>query len=67
MLALSTHGRSGVERALYGSVAESVLRQGKLPMLVLRTAGKFEPDPIHAPAIRVQRQKQRAAAKAGAR
>jgi len=67
MLALSTHGRSGVERALYGSVAESVLREGKLPMLVLRTAGKFESDPIHAPAIRAQRQKQRTAAKAGAR
>jgi nucleotide-binding universal stress UspA family protein len=67
LLALSTHGRSGVERALYGSVAESVLREGKLPMLVLRTAGKFEPDPIHAPAIRAQRQKQRTTAKAGAR
>jgi len=67
LVALSTHGRSGVERALYGSVTESVLREGKLPMLVLRTAGKFEPDPIHAPAIRAQRQKQRAAAKVGAR
>lgn len=62
LLALSTHGRSGMERALYGSVAESVLREGKLPMLVLRTAGKFVPDPIHAPEIRAQRQKERAEA-----
>jgi nucleotide-binding universal stress UspA family protein len=67
LLALSTHGRSGVERALYGSVAESVLRNGKLPMLILRTAGTFEPDPLHAPAIRARRQKARKeAAPAGA-
>lgn len=59
LLALSTHGRTGVERALYGSVAESVLRNGKLPMLVLRTAGKFEYDPIHTPEIRAQRRKKR--------
>lgn len=57
MVALSTHGRTGLERALYGSVAESVLRKGKLPILVLRTAGKFVPDPIHAGAIRTQRRK----------
>src|SRR4029434_6252198 len=37
LVALSTHGRSGVERALYGSVTESVLRKGKLPLLILRT------------------------------
>ena len=58
MLALSTHGRTGVERALYGSVAESVLRNGKLPMLVLRTAGTFASDPLHAPDIRAARAKQ---------
>jgi len=55
LVALSTHGRTGLERALYGSVTESVLRQGKFPMLVLRTAGKFVPDPLHAPAVRAQR------------
>lgn len=60
MLALSTHGRSGLDRMLYGSVAESVLRNGEIPMLVLRTAGTFESDPMHAPAIRAQREEQRA-------
>ena len=66
LLALSTHGRSGVERALYGSVAESLLRQGHLPMLVLRTAGKFVPDPLHATAIRARRHEKLAqTAKAG--
>jgi nucleotide-binding universal stress UspA family protein len=57
LVALSTHGRTGVERTLYGSVAESVLRKGKLPLLLLRTAGKFVSDPLHAPAIRTQRKK----------
>jgi len=60
MVALSTHGRSGVERALYGSVTESVLRKGKLPLLILRTAGKYVPDPLHAPAIRAERRKKQA-------
>lgn len=55
LVALSTHGRSGVERARYGSVAEAVLRKGKLPLLLLRTAGKFVPDPMHAPKIRAER------------
>jgi hypothetical protein len=45
---------------LYGSVAESVLRNGRIPMLVLRTAGAFESDPMHATAIRAQREEQRA-------
>ena len=62
MVALSTHGRTGVERALYGSVAESVLRKGKLPLLLLRTAGKFVPDPIHAPKVRTERRNQLEAA-----
>jgi nucleotide-binding universal stress UspA family protein len=38
LVALSTHGRSGLDRVLYGSVAESVLRKGQFPLLVVRTA-----------------------------
>lgn len=60
LVALSTHGRTGLDRALYGSVAESVLREGRLPVLVLRTAGTFQYDPMQAPAIRAEREKARA-------
>lgn len=38
LIALSTHGRTGLDRAVYGSVTEKVLRKGELPLLVLRTA-----------------------------
>lgn len=59
LIALSTHGRTGLERMRYGSVAESILRAGAPPLLVLRTAGKFVPDPIHAPQIRARRRHER--------
>jgi nucleotide-binding universal stress UspA family protein len=62
LVAISTHGRTGLERARFGSVAESVLRKGMLPLLLLKTAGKFVPDPIHAPEIRAQRRRQLEAA-----
>jgi nucleotide-binding universal stress UspA family protein len=67
LIALSTHGRTGLERVRYGSVAESILRKGTPPLLVLRTAGKFVPDPIHAPEIRARRQRRRQEAAATAR
>lgn len=38
LVALSTHGRSGVARWVFGSVAEKVLRACPVPMLVKRTA-----------------------------
>jgi nucleotide-binding universal stress UspA family protein len=66
LVALSTHGRTGLERMRFGSVTESVLRQGKFPLLVFRTAGKYVPDPMHAPAIRAQR-KQKQLETAGAK
>ena len=34
LIALSTHGRSGVEKALFGSVATAVLRESPFPVLV---------------------------------
>ena len=40
LIAMSTHGRSGFTRLLFGSVAEAVLRQGEYPVFVMRvTAG----------------------------
>lgn len=64
LVALSTHGRTGVERARFGSVTESVLREGTIPLLVLRTAGKFVSEPLRAPAIRAERQRSREAVQA---
>jgi nucleotide-binding universal stress UspA family protein len=36
LIAMATHGRSGLGRALFGSVAESVLRASPVPVLVIR-------------------------------
>jgi len=39
MVAMSTHGRSGVGRWALGSVAERVVRSGNTPVLLVRTPG----------------------------
>jgi nucleotide-binding universal stress UspA family protein len=36
LIALTTHGRSGLRRILVGSVAEAVLRRARLPVLAMR-------------------------------
>lgn len=38
LVAMTTHGRSGLDRVVYGSVAEYVLRNGSRPMLVFSVA-----------------------------
>jgi nucleotide-binding universal stress UspA family protein len=38
LIAMSTHGRSGVRRWLLGSVAEKVVRHATKPMLLVRSA-----------------------------
>src|SRR5206468_1487590 len=35
LIVMSTHGRSGLSRFLYGSVAEAVLRGTQLPLLLI--------------------------------
>lgn len=37
MIALGTHGRSGLSRLFLGSVAEAVLRRADVPVLVVRS------------------------------
>lgn len=37
LIALGTHGRSGLSRIFLGSVAEGVLRRAEVPVLVVRT------------------------------
>ena len=36
LIAMTTHGRSGLGRLLFGSVAEAVLRQAQIPVLMMR-------------------------------
>lgn len=38
MIAMTTHGRTGVRRIALGSVAEAVIRQARVPVLVLPLA-----------------------------
>jgi nucleotide-binding universal stress UspA family protein len=42
LVAMATHGRSGIGRALLGSVAESVLRASPVPVLMIRTMARGE-------------------------
>lgn len=44
LIAMTTHGRSGLSRAVFGSVAEQVLRAAALPVLMIRM-----PAPAPAP------------------
>jgi len=38
LIAMTTHGRTGVDRLAYGSIVEHVLRHATRPLLVLCTA-----------------------------
>jgi nucleotide-binding universal stress UspA family protein len=40
LIAMSTHGRSGLGRALFGSVAEAVLRDSSVPILLIRMTAR---------------------------
>jgi nucleotide-binding universal stress UspA family protein len=39
LIAMSTHGRTGLRRVLLGSVAEAVVRRARRPVLLVRGAG----------------------------
>jgi nucleotide-binding universal stress UspA family protein len=44
LIAIATHGRSGLRRGVFGSVADYVLRESGLPMLVIRPQGREDKD-----------------------
>ncbi|HVC80594.1 MAG TPA: universal stress protein [Chloroflexota bacterium] len=44
LIAMSTHGRSGLRHALVGSVAEAVLRHGECPVLLSRSGAEPAPE-----------------------
>ena len=49
MIALATHGSSGVKRVLFGSVAEQVIRKTPVPVLLLRPFWSYDVVPPGAP------------------
>jgi len=48
VIAMATHGRSGLQRAVYGSVAEQVLRSSTRPVLLVRVPGSPVEQPNQA-------------------
>jgi nucleotide-binding universal stress UspA family protein len=50
LIVMSTHGRSGVGRLIFGSVAESVLRGTKIPIFLRRPSEA----PVDLPAVSTQ-------------
>ena len=44
LIAMATHGRTGLGRLLFGSVAETVLRRASVPVFLMR-----QPDAVTAP------------------
>ncbi len=40
LIVMSTHGRGGISRWVYGSVAEKVLQAAPCPVLLIRVSGK---------------------------
>lgn len=44
LVAMTTHGRTGLSRALLGSVAERVLRSVSVPILLVRSSEQGAPD-----------------------
>jgi nucleotide-binding universal stress UspA family protein len=49
LIAMSTHGRSGLGRLLFGSVAEQVLRRADVPVFLLRQTAARQPTAKAAP------------------
>jgi nucleotide-binding universal stress UspA family protein len=47
LIAMATHGRTGLGRLLFGSVAEAVLRHARVPVFMMR-----EPHTVEAPDAR---------------
>ena len=40
LIVMSTHGRSGIQKFVYGSVAEKILHNAKVPILLVRSFKK---------------------------
>ena len=45
LIVMSTHGRTGLGRVMYGSVADHVLRTARIPVLLVPPAARYRFDP----------------------
>ena len=45
LVAMTTHGRTGLRRLLFGSVAQEVMQSVKVPVMLLRPTGEAANDP----------------------
>ncbi len=52
LIVMSTHGRTGMNRAWFGSVADSTARHSPIPVLMVRTADPNATSPDSDPAFR---------------
>ena len=57
VIAMATHGRSGLQRVVYGSVAEQVLRSSAKPVLLVRVAGETAEQPAATPQTGARKRK----------
>jgi nucleotide-binding universal stress UspA family protein len=52
LIAMATHGRTGLGRLLFGSVAEDVLRHAPVPVFMIRQPAHVEAAPVAPEAAR---------------
>jgi len=55
LIAIATHGRTGLSRWLMGSVAEKVLRASEVPVLLIRSFRKGDLEPAKAEELQVRK------------
>jgi nucleotide-binding universal stress UspA family protein len=55
LIVMSTHGAGGLDRVMFGSVADQVLRHANIPVLVVHPVEKAEPTVESAPACELAR------------
>ncbi|MGH7413931.1 MAG: universal stress protein [Candidatus Rokuibacteriota bacterium] len=67
LIVMSTHGRSGLGRLIFGSVAESVLRGTRVPILLVRPMGAPVDPPVGQGDVRPAEKSRPAATGAEAR
>lgn len=51
LIAMTTHGRSGLDRWMFGSVADTIVRRGDIPLLVVRPPVQTEQERERIPVV----------------